>query len=78
MYLFIDPIIDLTLDSDDDSDNTEILDKKSFKNWKAIVISNSVVIKNLKKKVKCLQLKVRRQDTTIGSLKVGVYHSVQI
>lgn len=78
LYLFIDHIIDLTADSDDSSDNSDRLDNNFYKNWQSVITSNTNTIRNLKKKVKVLQQKVKRQELKICNLEVGVYYSVHI
>lgn len=56
-----------------ESDNNRFEDDGKFiKDWKQIAISQSHTIKDLRKKVKVLQQKIRRHTTKIETLKVRV------
>lgn len=48
--------------------------ENSGSNWKEIAMVQSMTINDLRKKVKILQQKIRRQSTKIRTLKVGVLH----
>lgn len=51
------------------------IDKNSFENseidWREIVSAQSMIIKELRKKVKVLQQKIRRHNTKIEALRVS-------
>ncbi|VVC33547.1 Zinc finger, C2CH-type [Cinara cedri] len=64
------PIIDLTTDTaENNSENRINLQKILEKNWRDIATTQTATIKNLKKKIKVLQQKIRRQNSKIGVLK---------
>lgn len=69
LYLFIDPTIDFITESDK---NQSKLEKILEKNWREIATTQTATIKNLKKKIKVLQQKIRRQNSKIGTLKVSI------
>lgn len=68
LIFFLDFCLKIT-----ESDNNRFEDDgKSIKDWKQIAISQSHTIKDLRKKVKVLQQKIRRHTTKIETLKVRV------
>lgn len=68
MFFFTDPYYKAPIINDHDYNEL----KKSEKKWKEIALSQSITIKELRKKVKVLQQKVRRNATKIETLKVSL------